>query len=146
MQPPTSNEQQYPRVSLVIGAIAKWWRKRASIGEDAKFSACYGAEFERIAREMGMSDAELRMVASRGEDAADLLPARMAAIGLDPAVVSHEDGAVMQDLQRSCSLCDHKKRCKKDLMRHPRAAGWTQYCPNASTLRALQMRPRRLPA
>ena len=144
MQPPTPIEQQYPRVRLVISAITKWWRKRASIGEDAKFSACYGAEYERIAREMGMSGAELRMVVSRGEDSVDLLPTRMATVGLDPSVVSHEDGATMRDLQRTCSLCDHKKRCKRDLMRHPRAARWMKYCPNALTLRALRRQPRRL--
>jgi hypothetical protein len=43
----------------------------------------------------------------------------------------------LRDLQRACSLCASKRRCKRDLARKSTDPGWQQYCPNASTLHAL---------
>ena len=134
-----SFKRQYPIVGRVTVAIADWWRKRALARKRAaELDACGREESERIAHDLGMSAAELRALASRGPDAADLLLQRMAALRLDPKEFARTNGPLLRDLQRLCSLCDSHRRCAKDLARDPRDAVWEQYCPNAGTLGALQ--------
>jgi len=98
-------------------------------------------EVERIARDVRMTPAELRAIAKRGPEAADLLLRRMAALDLDPAEVSQVGPQTFRDLQRVCSLCESKRRCARDLARDSAMPAWQDYCPNAQTLIALDVLP-----
>ena len=132
-------KQQYPIVKAVTEAIADWWRKRALARDSlAELDTCGREEVERIAHELRMSAAELRGLASRGPESADLLLQRMAALHLDPKDFDRANGGILQDLQRLCTLCDSHRRCAWYLARDSRDAVWEQYCPNAGTLGALQ--------
>ena len=132
-------KQRYPIVEVVTEAIADWWRKRALARDNlAELDTCGREEIERIAHELRMPAAELRGLASRGPQAADLLLERMAALQLDPKDFDGANGGILRDLQRLCTLCDSPRRCARDLARDPRDAVWEQYCPNAGTLGALQ--------
>ena len=51
--------------------------------------------------------------------------------------LDHGDPAVMRDLQRSCIMCDDKRRCKFDLINGVITDNFRDYCPNAFTLDAL---------
>ena len=84
---------------------------------------------------------DLRVLAGRWPDAADLVQRRMAALGIDAAQVDTAEPAVMRDLQRVCSLCDNKRVCAHDLDRAPAGRAWRDYCPNAGTLAALAQVP-----
>jgi hypothetical protein len=75
-------------------------------------------------------------------DAADLLPRRMGALGLDPTETARQEPAVLRDMQRLCSFCQSKGRCEHDLDLAARNPVWEKYCPNVGTLKDLQAEKR----
>jgi len=111
-------------------------------GSASELRCCGETEIERIAKDLQMSPAELRAVARQGPHAADLLLRRMAALDLDPAEVAEAGPQTFRDLQRTCSMCESKRRCARDLA-HDSVAdpAWKDYCPNAETLSALNVMP-----
>ena len=126
----------------LIEAVSRWWRQWARRGS-ARFElkCCGEEEVERMAKDIGLSSSELRRLASLGPDSADLLLRRMAALDLDRNEVSRTEPRTFQDLQRVCTMCNHHRRCRGDLARDADDPAWHDYCPNASTLRALNALP-----
>jgi hypothetical protein len=102
---------------------------------------CGEGEFERMARDVGLSVSEFRRLASLGPNAPDLLERRMAALDLDPVEVSAIAPQTFRDLQRVCSLCESHGRCLRDLAREPTNEVWRDYCPNVGTLMTLDALP-----
>ncbi len=122
----------------IFGRIGEWlksWWERSNVL--AELDSHGGAEIERVARDTGVGVGDLRVLAGKWPDSADLVQRRMAALGLDIAQVDATEPAVMRDLQRVCSICDNKRVCAHDLDRSPANAAWRDYCPNAGTLAAL---------
>lgn len=107
----------------------------------SELSCCAEADIERIARDLQMSPAELHAVVQRGPNAADQLLKRMAALDLDPGEVSRLAPETFRDLQRTCALCESKRRCSRDIARDPAKPAWKDYCPNAATLIELDAMP-----
>jgi hypothetical protein len=123
-------------------AVSQWWRdwtRRSSALSQLK--CCGQDEVERLARDIGVSASELRSLASLGPDSADLLLRRMAALDLDRNEVSQTEPRTFQDLQRVCTMCNHHRRCRRDLTRDSADPAWQDYCPNAATLMALNALP-----
>jgi hypothetical protein len=121
-----------------VRRFAHWWRKwngkrRAMLELDA----CGSAEMEHIARDVGVSGADLSILAGKWPDAADLLYSRMNEINLDRTQVTRADPQVMRDLQRVCTVCGSKRHCEHELAKNPSDPAWQKYCPNATTLSAL---------
>jgi len=87
-----------------------------------------------MARDLGTSVSELRILVGYDEDAADLLQRRLRDLRIDPARI---EPAVMRDLQRCCSQCGVKTLCEHELEDRPKAAAWPKYCPNEQTIDAL---------
>jgi len=96
---------------------------------------------QRMARDLGVSVPELHRLASLGPQSADLLLRRMAALDLDIKEVSEVAPQTLRELQRTCTLCEHHRRCLRDLTRDPAIPAWKDYCPNAVTLMALDKLP-----
>jgi hypothetical protein len=118
--------------------LAHWWRsfngrRRTMVDLDG----CGPAEMERIARDVGVSGADLSILAGKWPDAADQLYWRMNEIKLDRMEVTQADPQVMRDLQRVCTVCGSKRRCEYELANNPADPVWQKYCPNATTLSAL---------
>jgi hypothetical protein len=126
----------------LIKAVSQWWRELTRRGS-ARFElrCCGEEEVERMAKDIGLSSSELRRLASLGPDSADLLLRRMAALDLDRNEVSQTEPRTFQDLQRVCTMCNHHRRCRGDLARDVDDPAWHDYCPNASTLMALNALP-----
>lgn len=118
-------------VRFFADAWKKWRERRARLVE---FDSSDSAEMQRIARDLGTSISELRVLVGRGANAADLLQRRLHSLNLDPATI---DSAVMRDLQRCCSKCGSKTLCEHELDDRPKATSWPQYCPNEQTISAL---------
>ncbi len=118
--------------------IAAWWREmrrsRAAVDE---LQNC-GAEAEQLARDVGLSAPELRVIAAKRPDAAQLLQPRLKALGIDRASVSREQPQVLRDLERVCTLCGDKMKCAHDLATNSADPRWRDYCPNVQTLDALR--------
>ena len=123
-------------------AVSQWWRKwsRRSFAR-FELKCCGEEEVERMAKDIGVSPSELRRLANLGPDSADLLLRRMAALDLDRNEVSRTEPRTFQDLQRVCTMCNHHRRCRGDLARDADDPAWHDYCPNASTLMALDALP-----
>ena len=81
--------------------FAHWWRSwSGSRRTMADLDGCGPAEMERIARDVGVSGADLSILAGKWPDAADLLYWRMNEIKLDRREITHADPQAMRDLQR----------------------------------------------
>jgi hypothetical protein len=115
----------------LLARVRDWWRRQEDL------SLLDSNEVDRIARDLGMSSDTLKKLVARGPDAADLLYERMRALGISEADVDRTASGVMRDLQRTCTCCNEKGICEKDLMEHPNDPAWKDYCPNAVTLEAL---------
>jgi hypothetical protein len=115
----------------LVEAARRLSRKHTSVNEIACLEP---REMACIARDLGISPDELRVLAAQDNSAADLLLRRMETLRLDPTQV---DPAVMRDLQRCCSTCKDKALCVHELEDRPSEAMWPQYCPNEPTLAAL---------
>jgi hypothetical protein len=120
-----------------VGNISRWWRGRI----DASLADCGDEEVEHMAHDLCMSTSELRELARKEPNSADLLLRRMASIDLDPKEVSLTQRATFQDLQRLCTRCRCRRRCARDLACEPNSPAWKDYCPNAGTLNVLDALP-----
>jgi hypothetical protein len=127
--------------SGMFGVLAAWWRNlgagRAGLGE---LQNC-GDQVGHVARDVGLTSHELYALAAKRPDAADQLKQRLAALHIDRAAVLETDPMVMRDLERVCTICGSKRRCDRDLARHPDDPVWRTYCPNTQTLEALETDP-----
>lgn len=109
----------------------EWRNRRATVSD---LDRCGPDEVERVARDAGVSSSELRILAGKWPDAGNLLGRRMEHLKLD---MTRAEPRVMQDLQRSCTLCRSKRQCERDLSSDPCDPVWQGYCPNEFTLAAL---------
>lgn len=128
----------------LLGRVGAWWKawreRRATL---AAFNFWNPAELARVAGDAGVPSGELRVLAGKWPDAADLLLPRLARLGLDAAAVERDAPAVLRDLERVCSSCVSRGVCKRDLGRGAAAPGWRDYCLNVGTLDALRREPTR---
>jgi hypothetical protein len=126
----------------MIDGMRRWWRDwRGARSGAAELECCGACEVERLARDLGMSAAELRKIAGRGPESGDLLLNRMAALDLDRNEIAATEPRVFQDLQRVCALCENHRRCARDLARDSSDQAWEDYCPNVATLKVLNALP-----
>jgi hypothetical protein len=121
-------------VTQVVQRWRAWKEQRASL---AALDGCGRGEVARIAQDLSLSMGELRALAGKGPDSADLLYRRMDELGLDRDSIAHGDQRAMWDMQKSCSLCAAKGRCRHDFARGAEASAWQSYCPNHDNLNAL---------
>lgn len=91
-------------------------------------------ELDRIAKDLGVSTADLTTLAEQGPDAAHLLYERMHALGISRDNVEHAASGLMRDLERTCACCNEKGLCEKDLRGNPDGTPCKSYCPNAIAL------------
>ena len=126
--------------NTVADTVARAWQRWVSASEAAEMECCAKPQLERMAQDIGVSVSELHRLSRLGPDAANLLPKRMAALGLDRGEVGRTEPAVLHDMQRVCALCEHHKRCARDLAQHNDST-WQDYCPNVATLKALNAMP-----
>jgi hypothetical protein len=135
MTMPSSCEQQHPSVSPLIATVAGWCRKWKSGSSFSGLGNCTPGDIDRIASDLGVTPADLRSLERADEPL--LLPQLLAELHIDAAELARSEPAVLRDLQRVCSLCDCKQRCKMELAEGDAAATYESFCPNALTLKAL---------
>lgn len=124
-----------------LRSMLAWCRTRFKGSSESDFGCCAEAEIERMARDLRMSTSELRAVAKKGPEAADLLLRRMAALDLDPKEVVRFEPATFRDLQRVCTMCKSHRQCASDFAHGAPVSTWESYCPNTGTLAALSAMP-----
>jgi hypothetical protein len=117
---------------MIANAWSNWRERRREL---VRLDDVGATEVSEIARELGISDAELRTLVGRGKGSADLLQRRLRVLGLAPSSI---EPGVMRDLQRCCSQCHDKALCAHEIEDKPKGATWPRYCPNEQTIQALR--------
>jgi hypothetical protein len=131
--------QNWPFLDHVIGPIADWWRKHAAARDSAHSLEGLGAdELARVAQDVGIPASDLRRLAQHCSDAADLLEYRIASLGLRANEIALDAPAQLRDMERLCTMCEHKGRCARDLAADSSDPIWRRYCPNEPALSELQ--------
>jgi len=133
----TVQEKPYPVVNLVIDTFGEWLKHRRELREMREMDA---ASLGQIASELRMSSADLEALVRRGPHAADELPQMLAALGVDQQDLARTEPLVLRDMERVCSLCNHKRQCDRDLAAGTAAAHYQEYCGNADTIDGLGQR------
>ncbi len=126
VQPPVSR--------TLIERLTDWLQRRRGIGEMSQLDA---AEFARIASELGLAPRELDTLVHRGPHAADEMPKMLRALGFTEEAIAKIQPPQRQDMERACSLCQHKLACGKDLAANAVADHYESYCNNAETINDL---------
>ena len=72
---------------------------------------------------------------------AQLLPRRLAALGLDRDKLACSQSLTVRELVERCTACESPEQCAWDLREDPANPVWQAYCPNAATLMALANEP-----
>jgi hypothetical protein len=121
---------------VMMQLVQRWHAWKARRDGLAALDSCGCGEVARIAHDLSLSTSELRSLAAKGPGAADLLFGRMDQLDLDRDSISHGDQRALWDMQKACSLCEAKGRCRHDLARGADASAWRRYCANDDTLNA----------
>ena len=121
-------------ISHLVERWHAWKERRDNL---AALEGCGRGEVARIAHDLSLSSGELRSLAGKRLDSADELYRRMDDLGLDRDLISRGDTKILWDMQKACSLCEAKGRCRHDFARAAEASAWHPYCPNDDTLAAL---------
>jgi hypothetical protein len=130
----TANEQQQTGTGWLARRWRDWKRRRKTAAEVSLFD---NGEKERLAHDIGVSGADFCILAGKWPDASALLSQRLNQLKLDPGRILDAEPQVMRDLQRVCSLCASKRKCKHYFATNPAGLAWRDFCPNAHTLGAL---------
>jgi hypothetical protein len=120
--------------------VVKHWWHRVSDNWSGQWELknLDSGELQAIANDVGSDVSELRTLAGRWPESADLLPRRANALNIDMEALSREQPQLANDLKKHCSLCLAKGRCEHDLASHPDDSAWQRYCPNTMTLLAIK--------
>ena len=132
----------------VLRSLRGKWRHMLHRRRLVELAACPPGELQRIARDVGLSDGELRAIAEARRGPGELLPLRLELLGLDPGFVRSAQTATSRDMERTCAICKVWRLCARDLAAGDAQAGMGTYCLNSEAIDALTVeraRPRRMP-
>ncbi len=120
---------------LTVSGVREWWiATRGHWARMAELRELPPGELERVAADFGVSSAELLDASRRNDSTPGLLERRLAALELDPEEIWKLSPVLLRNLQRTCSTCPERRRCKDDMATSPLVSGWDSYCPNADSL------------
>ena len=131
-------DRPYPVVDFVIETFGDWLKHRRELKEMREMDA---ASFDQIASDLRISSADLEQLVGQGPHAADELPKMLRALGIDQADLARTETHALRDMERVCSVCNHKRRCDYELAAGTAGTNYEEYCGNASTIDGLGQRP-----
>jgi len=124
-------------VTTLKARVNDWLLQRRQLRELAECESD-PSDFARIANEFSMSPDTLDALVRQGPHSADELPHLMDAVGVNMNDVRRHHTALLNDMERVCSFCQEKRRCRQDLASGEVAEHYTDYCANAATLSELK--------
>jgi len=126
----TVDAQHYP-LERLVSTFADWLKHRRELNELRELDR---VEIDRIASDLHVSLGELDQLVQKGPHAADELPKLLQALGIDETALANTHPQVLRDMERVCSLCQHKRQCDHDVLEGTAAEHYESYCPNAPTI------------
>lgn len=127
----TTHDKPYPVVEYLIGVFGDWLNHRRELNELRLLDT---ASFNQIAGDLRIPATDLNELVRQGPHAADELPKLLKALGIDEAALERTEPLVLRDMERICSLCNHKRQCNHDLAAGSSPGRYHQYCLNASAI------------
>ena len=124
----------YPIVQDLIESFAGWLKHRREMHEMRQLDR---ADFDRIAGDLRIAPDDLEALVRHGKHAADELPKMLEQLGISAEGLGRAQPLLLRDMERVCALCHNKGQCDRDLANGTAAENYQGYCPNASTLEAL---------
>jgi len=124
----------YPIVQDLIESFANWLKHRREMNEMRQLDR---ADFDRIAQDLRIAPDDLEELVRHGKHAADELPKMLEQLGISADRLGRAQPLLLRDMERVCSLCNHKGQCDRDLAEGTAAENYHGYCGNASTLESL---------
>jgi hypothetical protein len=101
-------------------------------------------EASAIARDLGVSQMELRSLATRGASFPKLLKKMLSTLWIDEHALQEANPTLLRDMQKVCTFCQNTRRCRRELREESASEHFHDYCPNAPNLYAAS-NYRRLP-
>jgi len=124
MANPTQSDSSPNLLSRAVDwLVARGWRSR-------EVSYLSVSDLNLLAMDLGVTRADLLDVLPRGPDKQRLMDRMMQARGLDPDRVRRMGGAMVRDMELTCSRCASSGRCRRDLEAGVAAASAPLYCGN----------------
>jgi len=124
----------YPIVQDLIDSFASWLKHRREMNEIRQLDR---ADFDRIASDLRIAPDDLEELVRHGKHSADELPMMLQQLGINAEGLGRAQPLLFRDMERVCSLCNHKGQCDRDLADGTAAANYHGYCANAATLESL---------
>ncbi|WP_439395740.1 hypothetical protein ACRQ5Q_01730 [Bradyrhizobium sp. PMVTL-01] len=124
----------YPIVQDLIESFANWLKHRREMNEMRQLDH---ADFDRIAADLRIAPDDLEELVRNGKHAADELPKMLEQLGISAEGLARAQPLLLRDMERVCSLCNHKGECDRDLAGGTAAENYHGYCGNAATLESL---------
>ena len=134
-----AHSESYPLVTKVIDLFGEWLKQRRQLKELMQLEAGPG-ELERIARELGVTSADLRMLVRQGSLGAGELPKMLEALGIDEAAIRRAQPTLLRDMERVCAFCNHKRQCDQELAVGTASSNYVEYCGNADAIDELRFK------
>ena len=135
----TLRSKLYPTVKKLTDLFGNWLEHRREVREMRELEP---NQFTGIARELGTTLDDLDTFVSRGPQAVDELPKLLRALGIDETALARNQPLVLRDMERVCAACQQKHLCSRDLKAGTTPKYFDEYCLNASTINALDIRQR----
>ncbi|MGB3391409.1 MAG: hypothetical protein WBA88_25920 [Pseudaminobacter sp.] len=95
-----------------------------------EFYAIDRDEADRLLRECAMGRSDFLSSLRNPYCADDLLLPAMRSVGLDPEAHKASYPAWHRDIERTCTACENRRRCRRDVLSNRFAARHRSYCPN----------------
>ena len=130
----TARSKSHVSIEALIGTFSDWLRHRRELNEMRKLDR---ADFDRIACDLRVSPDDLEQLVRNGPHAADELPKLLKTLGIDEATLANTQPFLLRDMERVCAMCEHKRRCDRDLAEGSSAEHYKDYCANAPTIERL---------
>ena len=130
-----AQSKPYPAVQLLIDTVSDWIKHRRELNELRQLDR---AEFDRIADDLRVAPADLEQLVRSGPHGSDELHALLLQLGIGEKQLASTQPLLLRDMERVCGLCRHKAQCDRELSAGTAAEHYDGYCPNASTLAAVQ--------
>ena len=124
-------DRSHSVVKRLTHTFGDWLKHRRELNEMRQLNT---SEFDRIAGDLRVSPADLNELVRLGPHAADGLPKLLNALGIDGNDLARVEPLVLQDMERVCALCEHKRECDRDLAAGTSAEHYQGYCLNAPTI------------
>ncbi|RJF75472.1 hypothetical protein [Rhodopseudomonas palustris] len=122
-----------PVIDAVAAVVEQWEEITASPAELEAF----GRAMANMVKDLGLSPAEVRALATKGSSAKEL-PCLLDALRISIRALAEKEPMLLNDLRRTCAMCSHKQECDADIAAGTLVPAYQNYCLNVDAIDALQ--------